>query len=123
MKIITLTLNPAFDVHCSFKTFKAEGENFGIVTSRDAGGKGINISRALSSCGIESVAMVALGSENGAEFASILEKDGIEFKYVNASGRIRENFTVHTEGADETRISFEGTISDDHLLEKCEEFT
>lgn len=122
MKIITLTLNPAFDVHCHFSSFKAESENFGTVTSKDAGGKGINISRALLANGIQSLPLVSLGSENGSEFASILEKDGLKCKFFTAPGRIRENYTLHTEGSDETRISFDSTIRDAGLTEKCEAF-
>jgi len=122
MNIITLTLNPAFDVHCNFETFKAESENFGTVTSKDAGGKGINISRALLSNGLQSYPLVSLGSENGAEFASLLKKDGLECEFFTAPGRIRENYTVHTDGSDETRISFDGTICDTELLSKCEDY-
>ena len=122
MKIITLTLNPAFDVHCHFSSFKAESENFGTVTSKDAGGKGINISRALLSNEIQSLPLVSLGYENGSEFVSILEKDGLKCEFFSVPGRIRENYTLHTEGSDETRISFDGTIRDAELLKKCETF-
>jgi len=53
MRIITLTLNPAFDVHCHVADFKAEHEHLATVTSRDAGGKGVNISRALTANGVD----------------------------------------------------------------------
>ena len=48
MKIITLTLNPAIDVHCHADSFQLYRESVADVTERDAGGKGINMSVARS---------------------------------------------------------------------------
>ena len=118
MNIITLTLNPAFDIHCFVDDFKPFRENLARVTSRDAGGKGVNISRALCSYGVESLALVTLGRENGTDFARSLEASGVNFKAVTVEGRIRENITVHTLGNDETRISFAGFNTDNSLI--CE---
>ena len=53
MKIITLTLNPAFDIHCNVPNFAPYHENLADVMSNDAGGKGVNISRALTVNGVE----------------------------------------------------------------------
>ena len=75
MKIITLTLNPAFDLHLSADGFKPYGESVARVTDRDAGGKGVNISRALTANGVENEALVLLGEENAAEFQKCLEND------------------------------------------------
>ena len=81
MRIVTLTLNPAYDVHCACGTFYIEKENRADVTSRDAGGKGVNISRALLSGGVSSDTLVLLGDEN---------------------------ITVHPANGRETRLSFNG---------------
>ena len=40
MKIVTLTLNPAIDVHCYTEQFQPYRENLATITSRDIGGKG-----------------------------------------------------------------------------------
>ena len=72
MNIVTLTLNPAFDLHCYADAFKPYHENIFNVTARDAGGKGINVSRALSANGVENAAVCIVGNANGAEFLSIL---------------------------------------------------
>ena len=74
MNIFTLTLNPAFDVHAKAASFAIHRESVASVTSRDAGGKGINISRALSALGVENEAFVLLGRENGADFAAVKGK-------------------------------------------------
>ncbi len=108
MRLITLTLNPAFDLHCHVSHFTPYHENLARMTAYDAGGKGVNISRALTSCGVENLAYVVLGDENGDSFRKRLTEDGLSCLFQTVPGRIRENLTVHTNGAPETRISFEG---------------
>lgn len=121
MKIITLTLNPAFDVHCHADSFELYKESVADVTERDAGGKGINISRALCEFGIPNTAYVILGSDNGADFEMHLKKYGIDFSAVYTKGRIRENITLHTPGNPETRLSFRGFAATDALIDILEE--
>jgi hypothetical protein len=57
MKIYTITLNPAYDVHADAAHFAAFHENLAHVTSREAGGKGVNLSRALKNGGTFTVAV------------------------------------------------------------------
>lgn len=121
MKIITVTLNPAFDVHCSAEHFEACHENLAVVTEREAGGKGVNISRALSMNGVKNLALLAVGSENGDEFCRELDKDSMEYETVVVEGRIRENITIHTKDAPETRLSFTGFSTGAELLDAFEE--
>jgi 1-phosphofructokinase family hexose kinase len=121
MKIITLTLNPAFDVHCSADSFEACHENLATITEREAGGKGVNISRALSMNGVDNLALLAVGDENGAEFCAELDKDSMTYETIELKGRIRENITIHTKNAPETRLSFTGFSTDESLLAKFEE--
>lgn len=120
MKIITLTLNPAFDLHCYSKNFKPYHESIAEILSRDAGGKGINISRALTANGYNNLALVLIGRENGEEFKRGLSDDGLEYITVETDGRIRENLTLHETSNPETRISFEGFTSCDAILSKIE---
>ena len=116
MKLITLTLNPAFDIHCHIPHFAPYHENLAKMTDRTASGKGVNISLALTACGVENLSLVVLGSENGEDFVRLLADSGLTLRTLTVPGRIRENFTLHTEGADETRISFEGFRVGDGLL-------
>lgn len=117
MKIITLSLNPAFDIHCDIPDFAPYHENLAHITSNDAGGKGINISRALCENGVDNLAFVILGDENGAAFEQALVRDALNFRKLTVKGRIRENITCHTLGVPETRISFEGFRVDEEQLE------
>lgn len=118
--IITLTLSPAFDLHCQCPDFLAFHENLATVTSFDAGGKGINVSRALTANGVQSLAVVLLGEENAAEFDRRLKEEKIPFYGIPMRGRIRENITLHSEGNAETRISFPGFEVDANALEQVE---
>lgn len=120
MKIITLTLNPAFDLHCDAPNFQPYHENLAHVTSNEAGGKGVNISRALTACGVENTALVVLGDENGDLFRRALQNDQISFCEIPVTGRIRENITLHTPSAPETRISFPGFAAQDELIDRVE---
>ena len=118
MKIITLTLNPAFDVHCTANGFLPYHESIVQITSREAGGKGVNISRALTAAGRKSTAVVIVGKENGDEFCRMLERDALSFVPILQDGRIRENLTLHEDHNPETRISFGGFALTDAAL--CE---
>ncbi len=118
MKIITLTLNPAFDIHSDAEIFRAHRENICQITKKDIGGKGINISRALLANGIESLAVAVLGKENAEDFRRGAGECGIPLLEIENEGRIRENITVHEKNAPETRISFRGFTADAELLTK-----
>lgn len=118
MKIYTITLNPAYDVHAYTEQFAPFHENLANVTSREAGGKGVNLSRALQNGGTENTAVVVLGKDNCAEFTAELEAAGLQTILLAKPGRIRENLTLHCANQPETRISFSGFAVDDSLLDE-----
>lgn len=118
MKCITLTLNPAFDKHCFVKELMLGHEHLAESDSFDAGGKGVNISRALTVNGIESNAVVVLGKENKEAFCAALESSNMKYAAITIEGKVRENLTIHTLSGIETRISFKGFNTDDALLDE-----
>lgn len=118
MRIITITLNPAFDVHCTAKALTLYHENFVKTTSVEAGGKGINLSRALLSNGIESETVVIVGKENAAPYQNALASNGLHVVPILTDGRIRENITLHEENLPETRISFDGFSCNANILQE-----
>lgn len=117
MSIISLTLNPAIDIHCYSESFKPFCENLAKITKKEAGGKGINISRALTVYGVENIAYVVVGGDNGKVFLNSLDDDNINYKALFVPGRIRENITLHTDNQPETRISFSGFSADEKLID------
>ena len=116
MKIYTLTLNPAYDVHAFSKSLALNCENLAEIQSREAGGKGVNISRALYNGKISNTAIIVLGKENGDEFKNAISC--MDCILLEKEGRIRENLTFHLENGTETRISFSGFPVDDGILEE-----
>lgn len=118
MKIYTITLNPAYDIHAYTEHFAPYHENLANVTSRDAGGKGVNLSRALTAGGVRNTAVVVLGRENAGEFKESLAEFGQHCLYFEKPGRIRENLTLHCGDSPETRISFSGFSVDDSILDE-----
>lgn len=122
MKIVTLTLNPAFDMHCFVSAFRPYHENIAEIQSLEAGGKGVNISRALTENSVENSAVIVAGSENCGEFERQLKAGKLTYKLIKTPGRIRENITLHSgDGADETRISFHGFTCDKNVLKRISE--
>ena len=120
MKIITLTLGPAFDMHCHADKLILDHENLVYMDLCQAGGKGVNISRALVNNGTANLALLVLGQENADSFMRNLDVDGVTYEAITVPGRIRENITIHT-GATETRISFPGFRVESSVLPQVEE--
>ena len=118
MNIYTITLNPAYDVHAYAEHFAPFHENLADVTSREAGGKGVNLSRALKNGGTEHTTIVVLGKDNCVEFKEDLAKAGLTTLFLEKPGRIRENLTLHCADQPETRISFSGFPADNSLLDE-----
>ena len=121
MKIITLTLSPAFDTHCHADSLRLQHENLIHMDLCQAGGKGVNISRALAHNGIDNLALAILGEENADSFIRGLVADGVTYDAITVPGRIRENLTIHVADGTETRLSFPGFPVTEDLLGRVEE--
>lgn len=90
MNIITITLNPAIDVHI-FSGRDDTGSQERTV--RHSGGKGINVSRALSHFGVDSLCYAIVGGENTDSFLEPLTDVNLVYDVVR--GRVRENVHYH----------------------------
>ena len=118
MRIYTLTLNPAYDVHVHAEHFVPFHENIATVLSREAGGKGVNLSRGLLGAQVENTAVILMGTDNAADYRKQLQQDGVRFLELENPGSIRENITLHCDNAPETRISFTGFTARAGVLEE-----
>lgn len=93
-QILTVTLNPALDITTSV----------GRVTPRrklrcgppryDAGGGGVNVSRAIRELGGTSRAFVMIGGANGTVYRDVLARTGIETELWEGRGETRFSLTV-----------------------------
>ncbi len=114
--IVTLTLNPSLD-----RTVDVDALERGAVirTSEpvlEPGGKGVNVTRALSANGVASLAIVAVAGPEGAELSRLLERDGILCRFVPVSGRTRSNTTVCEPDGTVTKLNEPGSpLSDSDL--------
>ena len=114
MKIYTLTLNPAFDLHYTIDDFKPYSENYVHKSLTQSAGKGINISRGLKSAGIENTAYIIVGKN---DFESYIRDLDVGYKYYLTPGDVRKNITVHTKDMPETRISLDDFYVDKAVFE------
>ena len=120
-EIRTITLNPCFDLHYTVPDFAFEKENLATEVLIEAGGKGVNTSRALTVCGVNNLAYLVLGDENGDAFLAEMKRYGIPYRSFTVKGRIRENMTIHPGAGKETRISINSFRVESKTLRELEE--
>jgi 1-phosphofructokinase len=114
--IVTLTLNPSLD-----RTVEVDRLERGAVlrTSEpvlEPGGKGVNVTRALTANGVPSLAIAAVAGAEGAELSRLLERDGILCRFVPVSGRTRSNTTVCDADGTVTKLNEPGSpLRDDDI--------
>jgi 6-phosphofructokinase 2 len=93
--ILTITLNPAYDVSTSVGTV-APGPKLRCEPPRyDPGGGGVNVSRAISRLGGMSTAFVALGGQTGAMFHALLDAEDFEVAQFEIDGNTRQSLADH----------------------------
>ena len=106
--IITVTLNPAIDRILYVPSFKIGEVNRAIKTIINAGGKGINVSKAVKSLGGDTLALGFIAGRHGRFIKDILSSYGIEHHFVEVSGECRVNIKIDCEGAGHTDINEPG---------------
>lgn len=92
--IVTVTLNPAIDKTVDLEEFNHGGLNRLTNVIRDAGGKGINVSKTIKALGGQSVATGFLGGSGGSFIESALSEQGIQVDFVSVHGETRTNLKV-----------------------------
>lgn len=93
-KIITVTLNPAIDKIMTAEDFTAGRLNRVKALQTDPGGKGINVSKALVSYGVEQVALGILAGKNGKNLLNMLKAYPFKKDFVMAPGETRVNMKI-----------------------------
>lgn len=93
-RIITLTLNPALDLASEIERIVPGAKLRCGPVRREAGGGGVNVSRAITSLGGETLALCAAGGATGSLLADELTREGVAHKVLPIAGTTRENLTV-----------------------------
>ena len=74
--IITLTPNPSIDRTIGVPDLQPGEVNRATTSRIDPGGKGVNVSRALSANGVQTVAVLPLGGPEGHLMSELLDAAG-----------------------------------------------
>jgi 1-phosphofructokinase len=106
--IVTVTLNPSLD-----RTLDVDRFDRGAVlrTSRptlEPGGKGVNVTRALTANGVPSIAVLPVGGGEGTELGALLTAAGVACRLVPVAGRTRSNITVAEADGTVTKLNEPG---------------
>ncbi len=115
--IITLTANPSVD-----RTIEVAALRPGTVirarASRvDAGGKGVNVARALAAHGCKAKAVLPSGGAEGAQLEALLAGSGLDVLTVRIAGSIRANVTVVEADGTTTKLNEPGPGLSQHELD------
>lgn len=94
MKIVTLTINPAVDKSTNIDRLIPEQKLRCDTPRFDAGGGGINVSKAIKRLGGESTAIFTVGGPSGQVLRDLVSQEGIDCEVIETKGWTRENFIV-----------------------------
>ncbi len=108
--IVTITPNPSVDRTLEVEMLEVGGVSRANSVRVDAGGKGINISRALSASGVSTVAVFPVGGSVGAEMMRLLADEGVAVIPVPIGNAIRMNVSIVTPDGVVTKINEPGPV-------------
>jgi len=92
--IKTLTLNPALDKTIIIESFRINNLNRIKKVHKDAGGKGINVSKMLKNLGQQSTAAGLLGGAAGNFIINEIKNLGIKTEFIKTSRETRTNTKI-----------------------------
>lgn len=92
--IRTVTLNPALDKTVEINNFNVGLVNRVLSIRLDAGGKGINVSKMVSTLGGKSTAFGFIAGRTGDYIKGCLDRSGIENDFVYTDGETRTNMKI-----------------------------
>ncbi|WP_369752946.1 1-phosphofructokinase family hexose kinase [Flavobacterium sp. WC2409] len=108
--IITLTVNPALDKSAHFSGLVPEQKIRCEAPLYDAGGGGINVSKAIFRLEGSSLAVMASGGPSGEIIKEILNKESISFRAIETKNWTRESFVAVDDNTNsQYRFNFPGT--------------
>lgn len=115
--ILTVTLNPCIDKSSSVDQLKPESKLRCTEVVREAGGGGINVSKALQRLDIPSVCLFPAGGHNGKMLCSLLEKQSIDYRAIDTQVETRENWIVLEQNTNhQYRFTFPGQAVEEKVI-------
>lgn len=118
--IVTLTVNPAIDKNTSVGQVLAEEKLYCARPTREPGGGGLNVSRAIRRLGGRSSAVYTAGGPPGDVLKSLLETEEIDDRPVEIEDWTRENLIVFEEQSGrQFRFGMPGPSIREDELDRC----
>lgn len=105
--IVTVTPNPSIDRTVRLERLERGAVLRAIEATAEAGGKGVNVARALASQGIDVVAVVPLAAESEASYGALLEA-AAPFVPVSVAGAVRVNISLVEPDGTVTKVNEPG---------------
>lgn len=121
--IVTLTINPSVDKSANFNGLIAEQKIRCESPQYDAGGGGINVSKAIARLGGQSLCVFTAGGSTGERLEKLIQQENIEYKTIPTKNWTRENFTgFDTVSKLQYRFNFPGTALSKSEMEEILKF-
>jgi 6-phosphofructokinase 2 len=118
--VITLTLNPTIDKNARVDRVVAEDKLRCDAPSREPGGGGLNVSRAIDRLGGTTRALYTSGGYTGKMLHDLLDEEGLEQTPLGIEAETRENLIVYETSTDrQFRFGMPGPDLSDTELEAC----
>ncbi|PKQ18290.1 MAG: 1-phosphofructokinase [Actinobacteria bacterium HGW-Actinobacteria-8] len=109
--IVTLTPNPSLDRTITVDQLLVGEVHRAHGLHIDAGGKGVNVSRALAANARRTMAVLPASGAPALEFASRLDDDGVPHDFIALDGAVRTNITIVDAEGVTTKINEQGRVS------------
>lgn len=105
--IVTLTANPALDRTITLGAALRPGEVQTAISDReDAGGKGVNVARAIAAAGVGALAVLPVGSDD--PYGAALQASEIPTRTVPVASLVRSNLTITDPTGITTKVNMPG---------------
>ena len=121
--IYTVTLNPTLDITYVLDEITFEEPVRASQVLKNPGGKGINVSLALHSMGMHSIAVGLIGGFTGKEVLALLTEEGLDLRFTEIENETRTNVVILGEkGGNELAIRSEGPVVTEEKTELISRF-
>jgi 1-phosphofructokinase len=116
-RVVTLTANPSLDRTLTLPAALRRGEVARLgASSTEAGGKGVNVARAVAAAGVEVVCVFPAGS--GDPFVGRLHALGLRLATVPVPTPVRTNYTLTEPDGTTTKLNEPGSPLDEATREE-----
>lgn len=121
--IYTVTMNPAVDELITVESLRREAVSNVLTVEKVAGGKGINVGRALRTLGVESEQLALLGNDTRDLFRRLMKAENLELTPFFHDGDTRVSRTlVFQEECLNTHLKERGRVTEYVLVKEMKKY-